>query len=176
MVGMGYSGNVSRPHHVRLGPQKTPSSALFLGDAHHRHAVIVHRLRRLGLQGASALIATTTALSSSSTNPALNAPVAFTAVVRPSTSSGSATGTVSFSSGSTMLGTTPLSASSAVFVSSNLAIGQQAITATYSGDANYAKSQSATASIDVVFSTTIVVTGTGKAGNTNSSNLLLTIQ
>jgi hypothetical protein len=129
-----------------------------------------------GTETAPALIATTTAVSVSSANPAINTPVTITARVTPSSGSGSATGTVSFSSGTTMLGTTPLSAGSAVLISSNLAIGRQAISATYSGDSTYAKSQSAVTNVDVVFSTTIAVAATDKAGNSSSSNLLVTIQ
>jgi len=123
-----------------------------------------------------ALIATSTALSVSSANPSFNSPVTLTATVTPSSSSVSPTGTVSFLSGSALVGTAPLSSGAATLISSNLSIGKQAVVASYSGDSTYAKSESAATNLDVIFSTTISITGTDKAGDTSSSNLLVTIQ
>jgi hypothetical protein len=69
---------------------------------------------------------------SSSINPsAANQSVVFTASV-PS----SATGTVTFMSGSTILGTSPLSNGVATISSTTLPIGPDTITATYNGDIN----------------------------------------
>jgi M6 family metalloprotease-like protein len=70
----------------------------------------------------------------SSVNPSLvGAAVKFTVKVTP----GSATGTVKFMAGSTVLGTATLNAGSASLSTSTLSAGTWPITAVYSGDANY---------------------------------------
>ncbi len=70
---------------------------------------------------------------SSSLNPATSgSSVTFTAVVSPST----ATGTVQFLDGTTVLGTATLASGSAAFTTSSLSQGSNSITASYSGDAN----------------------------------------
>lgn len=77
---------------------------------------------------------------SSSANPSVSGQaVTLTAHVSP----GSATGSVQFSDGSTVLGTAPLTNGVASFTTSSLAAGNHSITAAYSGDANNAKSTSA---------------------------------
>jgi DNA-binding beta-propeller fold protein YncE len=84
--------------------------------------------------------ASSTALASSA-NPALfGQSVTFTATV---TGGGPApTGSVSFSDGSTPLGTGTVSGGVAKVTVSSLTLGSHAITATYGGDANYAGSTS----------------------------------
>jgi hypothetical protein len=86
---------------------------------------------------------TTTTLTSSP-NPSIKAqPVTFTAMV--STGSGSPPNgeTVSFMRGvTTVLGTATLSGGTAIFTTSSLPVGTNAITAAYSGDANLAGSKS----------------------------------
>jgi hypothetical protein len=78
---------------------------------------------------------------SSSANPSVSGQaVTFTATVSPS----SATGSVQFSDGATVLGTAPLNNGVASFTATALAVGNHSITASYSGDANNAKSTSAT--------------------------------
>src|SRR5262249_22080024 len=52
------------------------------------------------------------------------------------------TGSVSFFDGATLLATMPLSNGSAAYSSSSLAVAGHSITATYSGDSNYAGSTS----------------------------------
>jgi hypothetical protein len=94
-------------------------------------------------QGASAL----TLLSSA--NPSLfGASVSFTASLTAAGSS--ATGTVTFSDGATVLGSAPLNAGSAQFSSAALVIGAHPITAAYAGDANHTSSQSAVLSQQVL--------------------------
>jgi hypothetical protein len=66
-------------------------------------------------------------------------PVSFTATV---TAGGSATGSVAFMSGNTVLATVALSGSSAVWETSTLATGTDPVTAVYSGDANHVGSAS----------------------------------
>jgi hypothetical protein len=91
--------------------------------------------------------ASTTTTVSPSANPSiLNASVTFTAnvsVVSPGT--GTPTGSITFKSGSTVLATVPISsAGQATFSTSSLPIGAQSITASYSGDSNFAASTSST--------------------------------
>jgi hypothetical protein len=81
----------------------------------------------------------------SSANPSVHAkPVTFTAVVTGSFG-GSPSGTVTFKDGTTVLGTTTVSASThqAKFTTSTLAVGTHSITGRYSGDANFNTSVSA---------------------------------
>ncbi len=77
--------------------------------------------------------ATTTVTLTSSPNPsAYGALVIFTATVSPST----ATGTITFTDGSTPLGTVTISNGTATYSTSALAAGSHSITAYYSGDAD----------------------------------------
>jgi hypothetical protein len=77
----------------------------------------------------------------SGTNPStFGQSVTFTATVTPS----GATGTVSFFSGGTSLGSATLSNGSATLSTSSLNAGAHSITASYSGDANFDVSTSAT--------------------------------
>ena len=78
-------------------------------------------------------------ISSSSATANFGTAVTFTATVTPS----SATGTVTFSDGSTVLGTATIIAGKATFKTSTLSLGSHSITATYSGDATFAGSASA---------------------------------
>jgi hypothetical protein len=84
-------------------------------------------------------IATTISVASSQNPIPVGASVTFTAGVTPST----ATGTVQFLDGATVLGTTSLAGGSASFTAASLAQGTHSITAIYSGDANDAGSTSA---------------------------------
>jgi hypothetical protein len=58
--------------------------------------------------------------------------VTFTATVPPGT-----TGTIQFMEGTTLLGTSTISGTTATFTTSTLAIGSHPVTGVYSGDANY---------------------------------------
>ncbi|HXB75695.1 MAG TPA: Ig-like domain repeat protein [Candidatus Acidoferrales bacterium] len=81
-----------------------------------------------------------------STNPSNpGQAVTFTAVVSPSYSTTSATGTVQFLDGSTALATATLSGGSAVLTTAALGAGTHTITAVYSGDGNYSTVSSGTA-------------------------------
>jgi len=83
---------------------------------------------------------TTVTLASSANPSAYGASVTFTATVTPTT----ATGTVTFTDGSTTLGTATISNGSATYSTSTLASGSQSIKASYSGDTNDNGSTSAT--------------------------------
>jgi hypothetical protein len=65
----------------------------------------------------------------------------FTAVVG-STTGGTPTGTVNFLDGANLISSSPLAAGIATYSTASLAAGSHAITATYTGDANYAASTS----------------------------------
>jgi hypothetical protein len=83
--------------------------------------------------------ASTTTTLTSNPNPSKSGrTVIFTATVSSST----ATGTVQFSDGSTLLGSIALSSGNASF-STSLNAGKHSITAAYSGDANFSGSTSA---------------------------------
>lgn len=82
--------------------------------------------------------ATTTSLGSSDTTTVSGQSVTFTATVAGS----GATGTVTFKRGSTTLGSDSVSAGTASFTTSSLAVGPHTITAVYGGDGNFATSTS----------------------------------
>ncbi|MER8160168.1 Ig-like domain-containing protein [Streptomyces sp. NPDC094472] len=90
--------------------------------------------------------ATTTTLTSSANPSAFGQPVTFTATVTPNppatgTPTGSVTFVVSGTGGGTF--TQPLSGGTATFITSGLGAGSHTVTATYSGDTNFATSASA---------------------------------
>jgi hypothetical protein len=89
-----------------------------------------------------------TALASSTTSSTLNQSVTLTATVSPTTS-GQPTGTVTFSDGTTPLGSPALSGGAASWAISTLAIGTHNITAAYSGDGNFNPSNSGVVSVVV---------------------------
>jgi hypothetical protein len=55
-------------------------------------------------------------------------------------------------------------------------VGTSSVTATYSGDTNYAASTSSSTSLDITFSTSIAVTAADLAGDNSSANLAVTVQ
>src|SRR6185437_10491596 len=83
--------------------------------------------------------ASSVGISSSSATANFGTAITFTATVTPS----SATGTVTFADGSTVLGTATVTAGKATFTTSTLSLGSHSITSTYSGDATFAGSASA---------------------------------
>ena len=87
-------------------------------------------------------IVTTTTLTSSLNPSMVGASITLTAIVSPST----ATGTVQFLDGAAVLGTSTLANGSATFSATSLTQGTHSITAVYSGDANNATSTSAATS------------------------------
>jgi DNA-binding beta-propeller fold protein YncE len=84
---------------------------------------------------------TSTAIASSSLTPTYGETVVLTATVVPA-STDTPPGTVRFFSGSTSLGTAPLNSTGVATLSTALPLGQDTITAVYSGSANYAGSTS----------------------------------
>src|ERR1700683_3325562 len=99
---------------------------------------------------ASAPVATTTSLTASSTHATSGQAITFTATVAPKSGSGVPAGTVAFSDGSTQIGPASVNSSgSAVLDTSSLAIGSHSISAAYSGDTNFASSESAAVSVTI---------------------------
>ena len=86
---------------------------------------------------------TETVLASSKDPQTYDEAVTFTATVKPSTS-GMPTGKVTFKNGSSTLATVNLSGGKASYTTSALTVGSHAITADYSGSAEYATSASST--------------------------------
>ncbi|HEY5330397.1 MAG TPA: MBG domain-containing protein [Acidobacteriaceae bacterium] len=91
----------------------------------------------------------TTTLGVSSTNPALGQSVTLTAQVASATS-GTPTGSVQFLDGTTVLNTATLSAGTATFATSALALGAHSLTAVYLGDTNFTGSNSGAAQVVTV--------------------------
>jgi hypothetical protein len=131
---------------------------------------------RSGSKTPPALIGTTTTLSASSTAPTLSTPVVFTAKVTPGSGSGTPTGSIAFSTGSTSLGVVTLTSGSGSLTISSLPVGSQGVIAAYSGDLTYAGSTSPVSNLDVTFTTAIAVTASDNAGDTSSTNLAVTAQ
>ncbi len=102
-------------------------------------------------------------------------PVVMKAVVKPSSGSGTPTGTVTFYNGSTQVGTGTLSAGTATYNynTSALTAATYPMTATYNGDATFAGSTSTAANLDVVDfqlsapnPTTVTISAPGQSGST----------
>jgi len=118
--------------------------------------------------------ATTTTVGSSQNPSTYGQSVTFTATVKPS----SATGTVTFQDGSTILGTGTLSSGAATYATSSLSVGSHSITAVYGGDANDAGSTSSTLTqtVNSASTTTLltVSTASGTYGGTTTLTATLT--
>jgi len=108
--------------------------------------------------------ASTTTKLASSTNPSnFGQSVTFTATVAAvSPGAGNATGTVTFTDGTTTLGTGTLSTTggltTATFTTSTLTVGSHPINASYGGDTNFTGSSTATALIQTVNTATTTTT------------------
>ena len=92
--------------------------------------------------------------------------MALAATVSPTTGSGVPTGTVTFSEGSTTLGTAALdSTGTATLNISTLSVGSDTITASYGGDASYAGSSTTIGPNSII----TTVAGNGTAGYSGDS-------
>jgi pseudomonalisin len=111
----------------------------------------------------------------SSINPSVGGQsVTFTATVT-STAGGTPTGTVAFSDGTTSLGSGPLSAGVATFATSSLTMTSHSITASYSGDTNFAASTSSALSQAVNIAAFAPVSGTATVTAGQSVMINLTV-
>ena len=95
-------------------------------------------------------VATTAALTVSSSQPDVGTNVTFTVKILPASGSATPTGTVTFSNGSTALGTAQLSSGTASLTTNSLVAGNYSITAAYSGDTSFGGSSSAPLALMVV--------------------------
>ena len=115
----------------------------------------------------------TTVMLASSANPSTyGASVTFTATVTPTT----ATGTVTFTDGSTTLGTATISNGSATYSTSTLAVGSNSITASYGGDTNDNGTTSSVLTQTINSAPQVVTTSlpAGTAGTSYSATLAAT--
>ncbi len=112
------------------------------------------------LSGIGIQTADTVTLSSNIATPLVGQPITLTATVKP-TGLGTATGTVSFYDGATLLGASTLTSGSASF-STALTAGTQTLTAVYAGDTNFTGNTSPTlAEIVTDFNFTLASSTTG---------------
>jgi sugar lactone lactonase YvrE len=137
-----------------------PISAMLTGSAAGNYTVAV----TASTTGANLSIAqapTLTSLSASTSAPGLGLPVTLS-VQSSSTTSGVPAGSITLSDGSATLCVVPLSVGgAATFTTSSLALGAHNLSATYSGDANFLPSSSATANVAVGPASDFTLTATG---------------
>ena len=96
-----------------------------------------------------ALVATRTTLAASSLKPEAGQTVKFSASVALASGAGTPTGTMEFVNDQTVLAIVPVSSGAASFATAALSSGPHAVTAMYSGDANYDASSSSPLEITV---------------------------
>jgi hypothetical protein len=129
----------------------------------------------LTVSAAPTTIATTTTLTASATNSAAGSNLIFAAAVTPASGSGVPTGSVTFSDGTTQLGTGTLdSTGKATYSTSSLAVGTHSITAAYGGDTNYMKSASAPVSVTITAATSDFSLSLSQASGTVSQSSSIT--
>ena len=125
--------------------------------------------------------ATTTTLAAAPASASLGSSITLTATVTPTSSTGPvATGTVSFVLNGATIGTATLNAAGqAVLVTTTLPVGNDSITATYPGDANYAASTSTpvvvTMTAPLAATTTTLTTSASTVGFGNPVTLTATV-
>ena len=115
---------------------------------------------------------TTTLVSSPVATGSYGTAVTFTATV--TVSSGTATGTVTFKDGSTVLGTGTLSAGTATFATSALAVANHSVTANYGGDGTFTTSVSAPCAY-LVTAKSMTLTGVTAANKVYDGNATATL-
>jgi sugar lactone lactonase YvrE len=134
-----------------------PIAATLTGSAAGNYSVSVTPAASLSI----AQTPTQTSLSTSTSSPGVGLPVTLT-VQATSTTSGVPTGSVTLLDGSTTLSVVPLSAGgAATFTTSSLSLGAHSLSASYSGDANFQPSSSATANLAVGTASDFTLTATG---------------
>ena len=113
---------------------------------------------------------TTTSLSVSTASIAYGQSVDVTASVTPA----AATGTVQFLDGASPILTLPLNGGPLAFTAANLTAGTHSITAVYSGDATFATSTSALATVTVAKATPPVAVASSANPSVNDASIILT--
>ena len=142
-------------------------TASYLGDANNAASSSCAVDQQIN-KTSSATAATVTTLRASNSQSAAGAPVTLTAVV----SGANPTGTVTFYSGWICLGTAQVVNGLATLVVSNLPLGTNSLTASYSGDSSNAASASSTVGETILGSTTTSLSATATIGT--SKPVLLT--
>jgi hypothetical protein len=118
------------------------------------------------LAGTGVQAASTTTTLTAAPNPAIaGQKVTLSATVAETNGSGVPTGTVTFLSGATSLGTGTLSSGRATYSTSSLDVGSHSITASYGGDASNLSSTSTAVSVTIALATPAAIT-TPTAGST----------
>ena len=118
------------------------------------------------------MIPTTTAVATSPNPSSFGQPVALTATVAPrSPYGGTPTGTVTFFNGAAILGTAPLTVGHATLTVSSLAVGNDQVEASYSGDGTYGGSATAGAALQTVTQAKTTLTASTLSGSTISATL-----
>jgi len=133
-----------------------PIAGTLTGSAAGNYTVTVTPAASLSIAQAP----TQTELTASSSAPGLGLPVTLT-VQASSTTSGVPTGSVTLLDGSTTLAVVPLASGAATYITSSLALGAHNLSASYSGDANFLPSSSATAELAVGPASDFTLTATG---------------
>ena len=133
-----------------------PITATLTGSAAGNYSVSVTPAASVSIAQAPSL----TGLTASSSAPGLGLPVTL-GVQATSTTSGVPTGKVTLLDGSTTLAVVPLTAGAATFTTSGLTLGAHNLSASYSGDANFLPSSSATAELAVGAASDFTMTATG---------------
>jgi len=129
-------------------------------------------VQSVSLTGIETLPVPTVTIASSA-NPSLTSSgTTFTSTVTSTT--GSPTGTVSFYSGTTLLGKVTLASGTASFTTSTLAAGSYNIYAHYNGDANYKAAVSAYVTQTIGQGTTAVILSSSKNPSTLGSGVTIT--
>lgn len=122
----------------------------------------------IGLSGTGIGQPTTTTVVTSSANPSVfGQSITLTATV--SSSGGTPTGSVTFSDGSTVLGTEPLASGQATFTSSSFSVGSHSISAVYAGDGTYQGSTGSLTQAVNPASTTTALTSSANPSILNGS-------
>uniref|UniRef100_UPI0015D89CF7 beta strand repeat-containing protein n=1 Tax=Nevskia soli TaxID=418856 RepID=UPI0015D89CF7 len=101
-----------------------------------------------------AAASTTTTVKSSVSPAVVGTPVTFTAAIHPATGTVPNGEVVTFTDGTTALGTGATAGGIATFTTSSLAVGSHSITASYAGDANFSPSTSVVVSETIIKNTT----------------------
>jgi hypothetical protein len=121
---------------------------------------------------ALATVATETVLTTSGTPVVVTHSVTFTAVVSASSGTVPNGELVTFSAGSTVLGTAPLAAGTAKLSTTTLKVGSDQVRAAYSGDASFAASTGTLLQVVTSFSTTTTLTSALNPANYGQKVLL----